>query len=131
MGARDVIKHIKDALASAHPGAVDDEVTEYVADMASELLADGDTGRCRREMADELVDAAGPMLAEFIGDDAIRSLFDGAVAHHLGGGGDGAGSNPDAGGDGPGSESAAKRYCLGLEGIILAFAGRCCSGRRR
>ena len=91
MGARDVIKHIKDALASAHPGAVDDEVTEYVADMASELLADGDPGRCRREMADELVDAAGPMLAEFIGDDAIRSLFDGAVAHHLGGGGDGAG----------------------------------------
>ena len=124
MGARDVIKHIKDALASAHPGAVDDEVTEYVADMASELLADGDPGRCRREMADELVDAAGPMLAEFIGDDAIRSLFDGAVAHHLGGGGDGAGSNPDAGGDGPGSESAAKRYCLDLEGIILAFAGK-------
>ena len=25
MGASDVIKHIKDALASAHPGAVDDE----------------------------------------------------------------------------------------------------------
>ena len=75
MGARDVIKHIKDALASAHPGAVDDEVTEYVADMASELLADGDPGRCRREMADELVDAAGPMLAEFIGDDAIRSYL--------------------------------------------------------
>ena len=124
MGARDVIKHIKDALASAHPGAVDDEVTEYVADMASELLADGDPGRCRREMADELVDAAGPMLAEFIGDDAIRSLFDGAVAHHLGGGGDDAGSNPDVGGDGAGSESAAKRYCLDLEGIILAFAGK-------
>ena len=40
MGARDVIKHIKDALASAHLGAVD-EVTEYVADMASEPLADG------------------------------------------------------------------------------------------
>ena len=91
MGGRDVIAHIKDALASAHPGAVDDEVTEYVADMANELLAEGDLGRSPAEMAEELVDAAGPMLAEFIDDDAIKSLFDDAVAHHLGGGGSAAG----------------------------------------
>ena len=51
MGGRDVIAHIKDALAAAHPGAVDDEVTEYVADMANELLAEGDLGRSPAEMA--------------------------------------------------------------------------------
>ena len=105
MGGRDVIAHIKDALASAHPGAVDDEVTEYVADMANELLAEGDLGRSPAEMAEELVDAAGPMLAEFIDDDAIKSLFDDAVAHHLGGGGSAAGDGSSADGGAPTSSS--------------------------
>ena len=121
MGGRDVIAHIKDALASAHPGAVDDEVTEYVADMANELLAEGDLGRSPAEMAEELVDAAGPMLAEFIDDDAIKSLFDDAVAHHLGGGGSAAGDGSSADG---GAQQEKKRYCLDLDGIILAFAGK-------
>ena len=121
MGGRDVIAHIKDALASAHPGAVDDEVTEYVADMANELLAEGDLGRSPAEMAEELVDAAGPMLAEFIDDDAIKSLFDDAVAHHLGGGGSAAGNGSSADG---GAQQEKKRYCLDLDGIILAFAGK-------
>jgi ATP-binding cassette subfamily F protein 2 len=121
MGGRDVIAHIKDALASAHPGAVDDEVTEYVADMANELLAEGDLGRSPAEMAEELVDAAGPMLAEFIDDEAIKSLFDDAVAHHLGGGGSAAGNGSSADG---GAQQEKKRYCLDLDGIILAFAGK-------
>jgi ABC-type multidrug transport system ATPase subunit len=121
MGGRDVIAHIKDALAAAHPGAVDDEVTEYVADMANELLAEGDLGRSPAEMAEELVDAAGPMLAEFIDDEAIKSLFDDAVAHHLGGGDTTAGDGSSAE---EGAQTQMKRYCLDLDGIILAFAGK-------
>ena len=120
MGGRDVIAHIKDALASAHPGAVDDEVTEYVADMANELLAEGDLGRSPAEMAEELVDAAGPMLAEFIDDDAIKSLFDDAVAHHLGGGGSAAGDGSSDGG----AQQEKKRYCLDLDGHHTRVRGQ-------
>jgi ABC-type multidrug transport system fused ATPase/permease subunit len=126
----DVIAHIKAALA-ASAVAVDDEVTEYVADMANELLADGEEGRAADEMVEELVDAAGPMLAEFIADDAIKALFEGAVAHFIGGdgggggGGDGDGDGGGGGGRDGGAAAGGKRdYCLNLSGIILAFAGK-------
>lgn len=124
MGGKDVVAHIKAALAASSV-AVDDEVSDYVADMANELLADGDDGRGAEEMVEELVEAAGPMLGEFIADDSIRALFRGAVAHFMGG--DGAGD--DGGGDGDGGDGGAaavgkREYCLNLDGIILAFAGK-------
>ena len=43
----DVIAHVKAALEAT---AVDDEVSEYVADMANELLTDGDEGRSRTRL---------------------------------------------------------------------------------
>lgn len=113
-----MVAHIKAALAASSV-AVDDEVSEYVADMSSELLADGADDRDAGEMVEELVEAAGPMLAEFIGDDAIKALFEGAVKHFKGGdGGDGDGDGTEA----EGGKKA--EYCLNLEGIILAFAGK-------
>ena len=110
------MSHVKSLLAST---SVDEEVSEYVADMASELLADGEPGRSAEEMVEELVDAAGPMLGEFIDDDAIAALFHTAVLHFTGGeeGGDGATA---AGND---DDDAVDR-CLDLRGIILAFAGK-------
>ena len=113
-----------------------------VADLANELLVDGEGGRSAADMTEELVDAAGPMLAEFIGDDAIKALFEGAVAHFTGsdkkGGGGGAGTGGDGGGgdggdgggegEGGGDEvmeaAAPMDWCLNLESIILAFAGK-------
>ena len=116
MPVPDVLSHVKSLLAST---SVDEEVSEYVADMASELLADGEPGRSAEEMVEELVDAAGPMLGEFIDDDAIAALFHTAVLHFTGGeeGGDGATA---AGND---DDDAVDR-CLDLRGIILAFAGK-------
>ena len=111
----DVIAHVKAALEAT---AVDDEVSEYVADMANELLTDGDEGRSRDEIIEELVDAAGPMLGEFIDDDAIKALFESAVAHFAGGDG----GDDDPGGAGEGDDGP--ELCLDLEGIILAFAGK-------
>ena len=116
MPVPDVLSHVKSLLAST---SVDEEVSEYVADMASELLADGEPGRSAEEMVEELVDAAGPMLGEFIDDDAIAALFHTAVLHFTGGeeGGDGATA---AGND----DDAVQEHCLDLRGIILAFAGK-------
>ena len=111
----DVIAHVKAALEAT---AVDDEVSEYVADMVNELLTDGDEGRSRDEIIEELVDAAGPMLGEFIDDDAIKALFESAVAHFAGGDG----GDDDPGGAGEGDDGP--ELCLDLEGIILAFAGK-------
>ena len=117
MPVPDVLSHVKSLLAST---SVDEEVSEYVADMASELLADGEPGRSAEEMVEELVDAAGPMLGEFIDDDAIAALFHTAVLHFTGGeeGGDGATA---AGND---DDDDAVDRCLDLRGIILAFAGK-------
>ena len=83
MGA-DVVAHVKGVLAST---AVDDEVSEYVAEMVGDLLSDGEVGRSRAEMVDELVDATGPMLGEFVDEAAVRALCEGAVAHFVGDGG--------------------------------------------
>ena len=126
-GGKDVVAHIKAALASSSV-AVDEEVSEYVSDIANEMLQDGDEGRGAEEMVEELVDAAGPMLGEFIDDDAIKALFQGAVAHFMGSDSDGGGGDGDGGGDGGGAAAAGGKgkpeYCLNLEGIILAFAGK-------
>ena len=81
-----------------------------VADLANELLVDGEGGRSAADMTEELVDAAGPMLGEFIQDEAvIKALFQSAVAHFTGadtagaaGGGGGAGAAGRGGGGGGG-----------------------------
>ena len=119
MPVPDVLAHVKSLLAST---SVDEEVSEYVADMASELLAEGEPGRSAEEMVEELVDAAGPMLGEFIDDDAIAALFQSAVSHFAGGGGgeDGEDEATAAGND----DDAVQEHCLDLRGIILAFAGK-------
>ena len=119
MPVPDVLAHVKSLLAST---SVDEEVSEYVADMASELLAEGEPGRSAEEMVEELVDAAGPMLGEFIDDDAIAALFQSAVSHFAGGGGgeDGEDGATAAGND----DDAVQEHCLDLRGIILAFAGK-------
>ena len=114
MGA-DVVAHVKGVLAST---AVDDEVSEYVAEMVGDLLSDGEVGRSRAEMVDELVDATGPMLGEFVDEAAVRALCEGAVAHFVG---DGGASGEAA--SSPASDSA-PAMCLDLDGIILAFAGK-------
>ena len=114
----DVLAHVKSLLAST---SVDEEVSEYVADMASELLAEGEPGRSAEEMVEELVDAAGPMLGEFIDDDAIAALFQSAVSHFAGGGG---GEDGEDGATAAGKDNDAVEHCLDLRGIILAFAGK-------
>ena len=114
----DVLAHVKSLLAST---SVDEEVSEYVADMASELLAEGEPGRSAEEMVEELVDAAGPMLGEFIDDDAIAALFQSAVRHFAGGGG---GEDGEDGATAAGNDDDAVEHCLDLRGIILAFAGK-------
>ena len=58
------------------------------------------------------------MLGEFIDDDAIKALFESAVAHFAGGDG----GDDDPGGAGEGDDGP--ELCLDLEGIILAFAGK-------
>jgi ATPase subunit of ABC transporter with duplicated ATPase domains len=115
------VAHIKAALAASH-SAVDEEVSDYVADMANELLAEGEAESGGvAAMVEELVDAAGPMLAEFIDDAAIRTLFESAAAHFAGGSG---GDDKGDGGVGVDGDGGARDYCLNLEGIILAFAGK-------
>ena len=79
--SNDVVAHVKTALSST---SVDGEVTEYVADMVNDVLQDGEPGRGFDEMVEELVDAAGPMLGEFIGDSEIQTLFETTVTHFLG-----------------------------------------------
>ena len=118
MPVPDVLAHVKSLLAST---SVDEEVSEYVADMASELLAEGEPGRSAKEMVEELVDAAGPMLGEFIDDDAIAALFQSAVSHFAGGGG---GEDGEDGATAAGKDNDAVEHCLDLRGIILAFAGK-------
>ena len=126
----DVIAHVKAALAST---AVDDEVSEYVADMANELLQDADPGAGFDAMVDELVDAAGAMLGEFIRDDEIKAIFQSTVTHFRGdvsGGSDANGAHeggPNAGGPDTDDDITKVKeadLCLNLENIILAFAGK-------
>ena len=116
MSAPDVLAHVKSLLAST---SVDEEVREYVADMASELLTEGEPGRSAEAMVEELVDAAGPMLGEFIDDAAIAALFQSAVRHFTGGED---GEEPHA--LAAGNDDDSIDLCLDLRGIILAFAGK-------
>ena len=117
MPAPDVLAHVKSLLAST---SVDEEVREYVADMASELLTEGEPGRSAEAMVEELVDAAGPMLGEFIDDAAIAALFQSAVRHFTGGE-DGEEPHALAAGN---DDDRSIDLCLDLRGIILAFAGK-------
>ena len=79
----DVVAHIKAAVAAG--GAdVDEEVVEYVSGTVQELLEEGDADRTADEKVEELVDAVGPMLEEFLDGAAVNSLIAGAVAHFTG-----------------------------------------------
>mgnify|MGYP006082337465 CR=1 FL=1 len=119
--SNDVVAHVKTALSST---SVDGEVTEYVADMVNDVLQDGEPGRGFDEMVEELVDAAGPMLGEFIGDSEIQTLFETTVKHFLGDDKDGDGSKESGTGDASSQNQSPEDLCLDLKNIILAFAGK-------
>ena len=126
MPAPDVATHVKAALASSK---VDDEVSEYVSDMMGGMLDDADDGASRDELVEELVDAAGGDAARVYrrerGEGAVRERGESPQGRRerrrrrrrRGGGGGGGGG----GGDGADEK---KDYCLDLQGIILAFAGK-------